>query len=155
MKKVPGLLSISQTHNGYAGDYISIRISDALSSLPIVEAAMDYEAFAKCVTGMAFMHAQLRVDDTFDRVGLIRRTLFSKVMIPWSNNSRDNEDDVIKDIGQAVEQLPEYADGWRLLNTGLHSRDGVQRHGEHATVSVTLVRYEVPTEEEVFNASHL
>lgn len=114
-------LTISMNGSGF----ISVRIKDASSGLPIVEAEVDPASFAEALTGLAFSAATATFmpnDYTVQRYGMVRVTERVQCRKPGSSEN-------IRDVVNA-----DFAENWAPSNWEIQDYgDTSQQRGEKHT----------------------
>lgn len=123
------------------GKVFSLCVTDAESTLAILELDMSMEEFANAISGLGCRPAVATLYDTFDKVGLRRVWKQERFVVPglskvrWNDPTKTAWDDLLR------EHIPEVVDGWTVEYPRKNSLSQGQLLDD--SISVTLVRYVV------------
>lgn len=115
MKQLPGKITISRVSG--SSEYIRIVVVDEKSGCEIVEARLEFDEYARALTGEGRVNCRLRYNET-SLIGKTKQT--KRVVVPCSPEERRDAD-----LGKLL--APFEVDGWigRIADlTNPHNREG-------------------------------
>lgn len=106
-KKLKGKLSISRVTSNVENDYIEIQLEDENSRSRLIEIMVDFESFAKALTGLCYQPCSYQVVDIFDLLGKKHECK----TVPIEYPELHNRDGLFKDLRELMVK-PYEIDGW-------------------------------------------
>lgn len=135
-QKVDCKISISRVTGGEGPDYVSLTIQDGTSRCELVDMQIDFDTFARLLTGQSYMDAKAEFGN-FDTIGATMETKLIALYAPRGKHYMftDTELDAIV--------APHETDGWRIHRHDIGNYHKVIK-GSPETYTVAAHRYVRP-----------